>query len=156
MTNYDGAGFTSASEVEKQKYQNNLNLYKNMLKDIPKEMIVYRQAIAIGQLWIGYGEDHHFILDNYKPFYLRLKMNATDDLCKECMLFLEDIEVLYGEFYQAASSLFAADEALIKFKGCHDFLEIIFIAHKETKCIVVTKKKSRTISEIDSREVICV
>ena len=107
-----------------------------MLALIPDYLKTYEMAQTIGNIWGRSKAGRIYVLDSTFPLYLRLHLAKTDNLCEEGMLFLEQVERCFS--VDATES--AQDSSWLKSYCLTTDLTLMFVAHKEGICQVVTKQ----------------
>jgi hypothetical protein len=132
--------------------------YEYDLRNIPKRVKAFYDAEYICNKWM-FGDlerSYHcgvLTADRvYFPFHIHLKLSPNDDICTECMLFLEEIE---EERKIEFEDYFNTDEDVLKvFSG--GYLYIYFVQHGEGKCRILYRTEEKLVTQKERfREVVC-
>lgn len=124
--------------------------YQETLNGIPEKVKTKDTVKLISKQWTNSQYQRQAKYDNSFPIYVKLYMGPKDDLCEECMLFLEDIEEQFDIEFK--SSTLTMHDSLTAYEARH--IRIVFIKHKLTKCHIIEEKVVTTYNDI-KRTVIC-
>jgi hypothetical protein len=132
--------------------------YEYELRNIPKRVKAFYDAEYICNKWMFGDLERSYSCNTltaervYFPFSIYLKLSPNDDICTECMLFLEEIEeerkIEFDDYY------ISDEDALKCFSS--NYLYIHFIQHGEGKCRILYRTEEKLVTQKERfREVVC-
>jgi len=131
--------------------------YERQRDQLEAKIDAYKIATYISKKW-NKTEGRKSTYDTVFPIYLSLALNKEDELCTDCMLFLEQMEdELNVDFHDSEQLMSTEAEYGIKTFGTRH-LFLTFIAHAEGTCqIIETEKIEKVEKEVKtkSRQIIC-
>lgn len=115
---------------------------------LPDYTVVY----GITSMWIAGNSERNAHVDTTTPYYLRLRLAPSDDMCEHGMWFLGKVERKYGEFEQGNV---ACNDILTMYKSIKHQVYMYFVQNPKGICQVVEETKQEMQSVVIGRKVVC-
>ena len=127
-------------------------IHDSLVDCIPAKIEAFITANAIMALWRSSGENRRAEVDDMYPLYMKLYLNETDDICKECMLFIETVE---EQFNMTADDNSQYNGALKGF-SLNEYITLLFMENAHGVCRVITEEvPTEKLQMVTKRRVVC-